>query len=100
MDVPVTLLCKKPSENKEKRMEQALYCALIEGYTNATAELSRFITKLYQDGDANAPLLYHMLEPLRKMQDETFNRLVAELNDEPSGPDGTGTEAPPDVAEE
>ena len=35
MDLPVTLLCRNPSTNKDKRMEQALYCALIEGSMRA-----------------------------------------------------------------
>lgn len=34
MNLPVTLLCKNPGSTPEKRMEQALMCATIDGYTD------------------------------------------------------------------
>lgn len=83
MDLPVTLLCREPSNKKDERMEQALYCALIEGYTDATAELSRFITKLYQQNNPDVYLVSKVLRPLRAKQSERYNQLVAELNGNP-----------------
>lgn len=81
MYCPVTLLCKNPSEDKKKRMEQALMCATIDGYTDATAELSRFVCKLYREKDPNASLIYHTLQPLIKEQDENYDKLCKELNE-------------------
>lgn len=83
MDLPVTLLCRNPSTNKDKRMEQALYCALIEGYTDAAAELSRYIVSLYRQNHPAAYLVSKVLEPLRSKQNQRYNRLVGELNDDP-----------------
>lgn len=80
MNLPVTLLCKNPSEDKDKRIEQALMCAAIDGYTDATAQLSKFICKLYRDKDPNASLIYNTLKPLVKQQDECYNKLCDELN--------------------
>jgi len=91
MNLPVTLLCKNPAETQEKRMEQALMCAAIDGYTDATAELSRFITKLYREKDPNAATIHRALKPLIEQQDEHYSRLVAELNDEiPKGAENNG----------
>ena len=81
MDVPVTLLCRNPSNDPGRRMEQGLQCAMIEGYTDA-AELSRFISKLYREKDPNARLVHEMLKPLIRRQDEHYRKLVAELNGE------------------
>lgn len=80
MNCPVTLLCKNPSDNQEKRMEQALLCAVIDGYTDATAQLSKFICKLYQDKDPNARLIYNTLQPLVKQQNKYYDELCDELN--------------------
>lgn len=86
MNLPVTLLCENPSQDKEKRTEQALICAAIDGYTDATGELSRFITKLYQSKDPNATLVYQTLKPLVARQNHHYNALCAELNDQPWEP--------------
>lgn len=82
MEVPVTLLCKNPSSDPEKRMEQAIMCAIIEGYTDATAEISKFISKLYREKDPNASLIHDALKPLMHQQNERYSRLVSELNGE------------------
>lgn len=81
MNLPVTLLCKNPSEDKEKRIEQAILCAVIDGYTDATAQLSKFICKLYQDKNPNASLIYNTLKPLVEQQNKYYDKLCDELNE-------------------
>lgn len=91
MNYPVTLLCRNPGTTPEKRMEQALMCAAIDGYTDATGELSRFITKLYREKDPLAATVHKALNPLIEQQTQHYSRLVAELNDEiPKGENHDG----------
>jgi len=86
MNLPVTLLCKNPSQDKDKRMEQALLCAAIDGYTDATAELSRFISKLYQSKNPNTSLVHKTLKPLIARQNHHYGALCAELIADPWKP--------------
>jgi hypothetical protein len=81
------ILIKNPSVNdieKEFTTEQkrVIYtaCAMIDGYTDATAELSRYITKLYRSKDENANIIYNSLKPLQEQQNKYYNELVEELN--------------------
>jgi hypothetical protein len=80
MNCPVTLLCKNPAEDKEKRMEQAFMCAVIDGYTDATAELSKFICKLYREKNENASIVYETLKQLVDQQNKHYDALCDELN--------------------
>lgn len=81
IEMPVTLLCKNPSKNKEKRIHQLVMCAVIDGYTDATSELSKFITKLYREKNPNASVVYRTLQPLFDKQNEHYNELCKELNE-------------------
>ena len=81
MYFPVTLLCRNPAEDPDKRLEQALMCAEIDGYTDATAELSKFICKLYREKNENAHLIHTILKPLIDQQNKRYNDLCDELND-------------------
>lgn len=81
MDCPVTLLCRNPSSNPSKRIEQGIMCAIIDGYTDATAELSRFICKLYREKNPNASLIYNTLKPLVEQQNARYDQLCNELNE-------------------
>lgn len=80
MDLPATLLCKNPGATREKRLEQALMCAAIDGYTDATAELSCFITRLYRDKDPMASTVHRTLKPLIEIQDRHYKTMVEVLN--------------------
>lgn len=60
MNCPVTLLCKNPAEDEGKRMEQALICAMIEGYTDATLDGSYKPTNIeikYDELDITKPVM-------------------------------------------
>lgn len=81
IEMPVTLLCKNPSKNQERRIQQMLMCAAIDGYTDATSELSKFISKLYREKNPNASVVYHALQPLIDKQNEHYNQLCNELNE-------------------
>lgn len=50
MNLPVTLLCKNPGSTPEKRMEQALMCATIDGYMDNTTATA-IITQLREISD-------------------------------------------------
>lgn len=80
MECPVTLLCKNPSDDPSKRVEQGIMCAIIEGYTDATAELSRYVCKLYREKNPDASLVYNMLKPLVEQQNGRYNQMCDELN--------------------
>lgn len=68
------------ADTRDGRMAQANHAAYIDGYTTATGELNRFITRLWQTDKATASTVYHALEALRKQQDESYSVMIDRLN--------------------
>jgi hypothetical protein len=66
---------------EDGKFNQMLQCAKIDAYTDATAELSKFITKLYKDKNPNANIIYNTLKPLIDNQNKNYDSMVELLND-------------------
>lgn len=78
-----TVLIKDGNEaqTKEGRMMQVNHAAYIDGYTSATGELSRYITKLWTIDKAVASTVHGALNALRNQQNESYSTMVERLND-------------------
>ncbi|OQA48403.1 MAG: hypothetical protein BWY46_01410 [Firmicutes bacterium ADurb.Bin300] len=84
MTIPLypNLLIREPSKDEKVRKAQYALAWQIDGYTDATAELSRFISKLYREKNPHAKLIHNTLKPLTVSQYEKYEDMCNYANDE------------------
>lgn len=76
------LLIREPSQDEQVRKAQWALAWQMDGYTDATAEVSKFINKLYREKHPQASLVHEMLKPLTESQNKRFDEMCEYANDE------------------
>lgn len=75
------LLIRNQAKTEKGKLMQKVLCAYIDGYNDASAELSRFISQLHKEKHTDALTINIATKELRDKQDKRFNELCAWLND-------------------